>query len=106
MDDDRRNRRPVLCARRVGGSRHKETEKGRHRGRRFMPAHTATGSKRLYGDLQHGNGHSPVVPVRHGAGGTVPQMARPDGGVFQERAYGLVPASSAWGILLNGTGTV
>ena len=23
----------------------------------------------------------------------------------QERAYGLVPASSAWGILLNGTGT-
>ena len=57
-------------------------------------------------NLRHGNGHSPVVPVRHGAGGTVPQMARPDGGVFQERAYGLVPASSAWGILLNGTSTV
>ena len=58
----------------------------------------------VYG-MEHGNGHRLVVPVRHGAGGPVPQVDCPDGGTFRERAYGHVPALSARYVLLNGTDT-
>ncbi|MFS2556522.1 hypothetical protein [Bacteroides thetaiotaomicron] len=104
MDDNRGTGKPVLRARRVGGSRHTETGKGRDYGRRVMPPDTS-GRKVLHGSVRHGNGHRLVVPVRHGAGGPVPQVDCPDGGTFRERAYGHVPALSAWYVLLNGTDT-